>query len=110
MNDRNNLDMVAYCGLYCGNCGRFKRGRCEGCRAGGGFSRCPVRICCNSLNITSCAGCNEFKMPADCKKLNNFISKVFGFIFGTDRVGNIAGIRDMGIDAWVAKKRVSDKP
>jgi len=110
MESQNNIDLVAYCGLYCGNCGQYKRGKCAGCRAGGGFSRCAVRKCCNTLEISSCADCGQFEQLADCKKLNGFISKIFGFIFGSDRLGNIAGIREYGLDAWVAKKQLTDKP
>ena len=33
MIDRQGIaELVAGCGLYCGKCGAFRKGRCKGCR------------------------------------------------------------------------------
>ena len=91
----DKTQLVAYCGLYCGNCGAYKKGRCKACKDGGGFSSCKVRLCCVDREYQSCGECEEY---LDCKMLNNFISKIFGFIFRSDRKGALGAIREVGIE------------
>jgi len=43
-------------------------GACVGCRAGGGWSGCPMRKCCSGNGLKSCYECG--KMP--CKELLKF--------------------------------------
>jgi hypothetical protein len=47
----------------------------------------------------SCADCTEFSDPMACRKFNNFMSKIFGLIFRSDRNACIKQIREMGIEA-----------
>ncbi len=100
----DKTQLVAYCGLYCGGCGRYKKGKCKACKLGGGFSRCKVRICATDRGFQSCAECAEV---IECKEFNSFISKVFAFIFRSDRKGSLAQIRDMGIEKWAEERDVS---
>ena len=90
--------LVAYCGLYCGACGAYRRERCPGCHGNEKASWCKVRACCIEHGFASCADCNEFTNPNDCRKFNNFISKVFGFIFRSDRAACNRQIRQLGVD------------
>jgi len=46
----------------------------------------------------------------ECDQLNNFFSKVFGFIFRTDRIGNLERIREIGLEAFKAEKASDDRP
>ncbi len=92
--------LVAYCGLFCGTCGAYRRGRCVGCLEGGGYSSCRVRACCVVKEYRTCADCDEY---LDCKKLYNFISRIYGLVLRTDRRGNLRGIRVDGIEEWAAK-------
>jgi hypothetical protein len=91
-----DVKLVARCGLYCGACGAYRRGRCAGCADGPKFACCPVRKCCVDNNYASCADCREFANPRDCKKFNNFISRLFGLIFRSDRAACIEQIRVKG--------------
>ncbi len=103
---------VGACGLFCSNCGSFKRGRCKGCQIEPGFKRCAVRLCCIEKGITICAGCSEFESPRDyheCKKVNNFIARIFSFVFGTKRPEALAMLRDQGRDAYLASKEGTKK-
>ena len=79
--------IVAYCGLVCSDCGAYKKGRCGGCHSekpmNGG---CKVKPCAKDRGYCTCAECSEFDNLKDCKKLNNFISKIFGFVFRLDRL------------------------
>jgi hypothetical protein len=57
---------------------------------------------------TSCAGCGEFEDPRSCKMFNNFISKIFGFIFRSDRAACIDQIKEIGIQGH-AQKMAAEK-
>ncbi len=103
---------VAACGLFCSNCGKFKRGRCKGCQIEPGFKRCAVRLCCIEKGATTCADCNEFEAPRDyheCGKLNSVIARIFSFIFGTNRFAALTVLRDRGKEAYLASKEGTKK-
>lgn len=87
----------AYCGLYCGGCGRYKKGRWKRCRDDGGYDSCKIRKCAKDRGYFTCAECGEF---LECKKLDNFISKIFSFLFKSDRVGNLKEIKGIGVEKW----------
>ena len=103
---------IAPCGLFCSNCKKLIAGRCMGCQVEPGFGRCAVRLCCIDKHITTCAECPDFAAPRDfreCKKLDNFIAKFFALIFGSDRPGALALLRDQGAEAYFAAKRQTGK-
>jgi len=106
MTEENNKNLVAYCGLYCGSCGSYTKRRCKSCKSGGGFSSCKVRICCEEKNYETCAECKDFQT---CKILNNFISKIFGFIFRTNRLSNLTEIKDKGILVFAEERSKTGK-
>jgi hypothetical protein len=105
-----DVKLVARCGLYCGACGAYLRQRCGGCHDKPKFSSCPVRKCCIENNYASCAECQTFSNPHDCKKFNNFISKLFGLIFRSDRCACIAQIREKGLQAHADVMAASQTP
>jgi len=90
--------LVAYCGLYCGACPSYTKGKCKGCQENSKATWCSVRSCCIENSFSSCAECRDHSDPNDCKKFNNFMSRLFGFVFKSDRVACIAQIRQAGID------------
>ena len=100
----DNSSLVAYCGLVCGNCGAYRRKRCKGCKMGGGFHACPVRRCCQEKSLAVCAGCHEHSRYEDCKRLNNFISKIFSLIFRTNRPGNLREIDQVGLENFANQR------
>ena len=89
--------LVARCGLYCGACGSYMRGRCPGCRENAKAKWCKVRSCCGERLFASCADCTEFPDPRGCRDFNNFMAKLFGFILRSDRAACIDQIRRLGI-------------
>lgn len=109
----SNPDLVARCGLYCGACGAYRRGRCPGCHEKEKASWCKVRSCCLDHDYTTCADCREFSDPNECKKFNNLIAKFFGLVFRSDRAGCIRQIRETGVsshaDEMTKQKRPSIK-
>ncbi len=100
MADQNIVQLVAYCGLYCGACGAYKKKKCPGCAANEKASWCKVRKCCIEKKIKSCADCADMADKASCGKLNNFISKTIGLFTRSDRPGCIRKIVELGYDHY----------
>lgn len=94
----SNSELVAYCGLYCGACRSYLKGKCPGCHNNEKASWCKIRSCCKEKNISSCASCETHINPDDCKKFNNLIAKFFGLVFRSDRAACIRQIRKHGLE------------
>lgn len=90
-------NLIAFCGLYCGACRSYLKGKCPGCRDNIKASWCKVRLCCMENRIPGCADCKTMEFM-ECKKYNNFISKAFGYIFNSDRSACIGRIKEIGYD------------
>lgn len=97
-NDMENVQ-VAYCGLYCGACRSLKKGKCPGCEGNEKASWCEIRKCCRQNGYATCADCTLIPL-GDCKKYNNFIARVIGFLTRTDRSKCIDCIKEMGVEAF----------
>ena len=98
--------VLAYCGLVCSQCGAYLNQRCRGCYSDKPMSlNCKVKPCAQEKNYSSCAECKDFADFKKCKKLNNWISKIFGFIFRTDRIANLNQIREIGLDRFKKEKQ-----
>ena len=104
MNTTESVDgsLIAACGLFCGNCGKYLKEKCPGCAANTKATWCKIRSCCIKKNIANCSACQEFVNPAECAKYNNFISRVIEFFFSSDRSLNIDYIRQNGEEKFVA--------
>lgn len=109
----SDAGLVAYCGLYCGACGAYLRDRCPGCHENQKAAWCRIRSCCRTKNYASCAECDEHKDPNDCRLFNNWIAKLFGLVFRSDRAGCIRQIAEIGLaghaDTMTAMRRPSIK-
>jgi hypothetical protein len=92
--------LIAFCGLYCGACGRYVNEKCPGCRENEKASWCGVRACCLERGRAGCAGCDEFPAVRECGKFNNFMARIFGFLFRSDRAACVEYIREKGRDAF----------
>jgi hypothetical protein len=92
----SNPDLVAYCGLYCGACKAYKSGRCPGCQKNEKAKWCKVRSCGMAAGYATCADCVEHTDPRGCDKYHNLISRIFGFVFRSNRAACIARIREVG--------------
>lgn len=110
----SDAELVAYCGLYCGACKAYLLERCPGCHKNEKASWCKIRTCCMGRSYSSCAECKDFKEPKECGKFNNFISKVFGFLFRSDRAACIRQIKKNGLkghaDIQAKEKKHSIRP
>lgn len=93
-------EMVSACGLYCGACHKFKKGRCPGCRDNHKASWCKIRPCAASKGISTCADCPEVADVMACKKFNTLVSRFFALVFRSDRQASLALISDIGPEAY----------
>jgi hypothetical protein len=105
-----DVNLAAYCGLYCGACGAFRRERCPGCHENKKATWCKVRACCIENGYSTCAECRIVPDPRDCRKFNNFISKLFGLIFSSDRRACILQIREVGLQGHVDRMAALQSP
>lgn len=91
---------VSFCGLYCNNCRKYKKGRCPGCLKNEKATWCKIRKCCMKHSYRTCAECREMT-PRQCKNYNNIFAKFFEVVFKSDRKGSIDYIREHGIVPYV---------
>jgi len=91
--------LIAYCGLYCGACRRYTSGKCPGCHDNVKATWCRLRSCCMENNIASCADCKTVG-HAQCEYFNNFMGKLFGVLFNSDRGKCIERIKEVGYLAY----------
>jgi len=107
--ERNDFE-VAYCGLACSNCGMYLKGKCQGCHSDKPMNRnCKMKACASERQYTTCADCTEFSNLKVCRKLNNLVANFFGFIFRTNRIGNLIRIRDVGLEEFKEEKHKEGK-
>ncbi len=102
----SDVKQIAACGLYCAACGAHRKGRCPGCAGNVKATWCKVRSCCVGKSIGSCAECAEYPEPRDCRKFHNPISRLFGFIFRSDRRACVLRLREVGPAAYAAEMAV----
>lgn len=88
-------NLVAYCGLYCGACKKYLSLKCPSCHKNQKATWCDVRSCCMQDGKWSCANCSIYFDINDCKMFNNFFSKLFWFIFKSDRKACINRIEEI---------------
>ncbi len=104
------VTLVAACGIYCGNCSKYKKGNCPGCTKNDKASWCKIRICTKESGYITCAECKDYSDVYECGKFNTFLSKVFAFIFKSDRKASIKRIEEIGPDAYAEEMDASGKP
>ncbi|MDD2516527.1 MAG: hypothetical protein PHO80_06065 [Candidatus Gracilibacteria bacterium] len=95
-----NSDLVAYCGLFCGECRAYKAGKCPSCAKNEKATWCKVKSCCENNKYKSCADCKTYSDPEECKFFNNFFSKLFKFLFKSNRKGCICKIKEVGPEKY----------
>jgi len=102
MEAQENIQLIAYCGLYCGNCGSYKKGKCPGCAKNEKAGWCKIRSCCMENNYASCANCT-ITTPEQCKQHNSLISKFFSLVFKSDRPASLRYIRENGSMQYISR-------
>lgn len=97
---QHDLSLIAKCGLYCGNCKSYTKGKCKGCEANEKATWCKTRTCCIENKYDTCANCKT-TTPRECKKFSNFISSIFEVVFRSDRKASIEYIKSQGKEAYI---------
>ena len=97
---KKDPNLVAFCGLYCGACKRYLKEKCPGCQGNEKATWCAVRKCCLENNHRSCADCRVYATASECKKFKNLMSKLFAFLFGSDRQACIDAIKERGYENY----------
>ncbi len=92
--------LVACCGLYCGACGSYRKGKCPGCAKNEKAAWCKVRSCCIDSKYGSCADCAQMSDFMECGKFNNFVSKLFAVFLRSNRPACIRAIKKDGREAF----------
>jgi hypothetical protein len=117
--ETNDLNLLAYCGLYCGGCSfkvafqeknrehllampkKYEKYKdvelvdCAGCRVEDRCGECLIRKCAQEKKLTYCGDCEEFP----CKRINDFSSD--GIFHHFETIENIKNIQKNGIDSWL---------
>ncbi|MBY8982297.1 MAG: DUF3795 domain-containing protein [Candidatus Lokiarchaeota archaeon] len=109
LDQNKGLDLVSYCGIYCGACPGFHKGRCNGCRSVKTKSkpkrRCGynIRNCCEDKKLKYCGQCEQYP----CFKINKLINSQKGrkeYDYRHNIPKNFMIIRKEGIDVWLKKQ------
>ena len=95
-------ELVARCGLYCGACGSYLKGRCPGCRENAKATWCRVRTCCQERSYASCADCADHPDPASCSRFDNVVSRALAIVFNSNRRACVLKIRELGPQGYAA--------
>lgn len=98
-----DLSLVGYCGVYCGACASYRRGKCPGCEENEKAGSCRIRACCDVNMFPTCASCTQYVDVRDCTKFNNFFSKLKGFMSRSDRHACVEQIREVGLERHAAR-------
>ena len=102
-NITTDSELVSYCGLYCGACKKYISNKCEGCHDNTKATWCKVRSCNRERRYATCAECVDHPNEKECKKFNNAISKIIGFVLRSDRAACITQIKNLGLQGHAEK-------
>lgn len=97
----NNCNLVAPCGLYCGECLGFQDGRCQGCLSRKGlclkYSKiCKIYDCClNEKKIRFCNECKNFP----CENFDFFKDGEYDWF--SEVVTNLKIIKRVGVEKFL---------
>lgn len=104
-----NTQLISYCGLYCGSCPKYLKGKCPGCEENEKATWCKIRTCCREKGIASCADCDEYTDVRECRYHKGIMSKVMSVLFNSDRPAAISIIQQHGYEKfanYMAENRI----
>jgi len=100
----SNSNLIAPCGLYCGECLGFQDGRCGGCISRKGlclkYSKiCKIYYCCvDKRKFRFCNQCNDFP----CENFKFFEDREYDWY--SEVVRNLQRIKKIGIENYLNKE------
>jgi hypothetical protein len=98
----NKENLISYCGVNCGACPSYLKGKCKGCRGNTpdfsvGLPSCKMKSCCVENGYTTCANCTKHESVDDCKIFNPLFFRFGEFIAGISRKKGLEMIKKEGI-------------
>ena len=103
-------NLTAKCGLYCGACPFYLKGKCGGCEKNVKAEKwCKVRTCNRQNHTANCARC-AIDSVESCKIYNNPWARFFSFIFRSNRPACIARIRAVGEEVFAREMAERGRP
>jgi len=99
----DNKNLIAPCGLYCGECSGFQDGLCEGCLSRKGLCLkytkiCNIYSCCvDERKLSFCSECKDFP----CKKFTKFFNTPVWYNEVTD---NLKRIKKIGAEKFLKEQ------
>jgi len=103
----NSTELIGACGLYCGACRKYRKGRCPGCASQADSvlekwpQRCRIRRCCREQAFHTCAECDTDVTV--CRHHNTFVNRLVSTMFNSDRAACIRYIRKNGEERYATK-------
>lgn len=99
--------LVSPCGLFCGECNRYKKGKCPGCADNIKATWCKIRSCTERQGAATCADCTAYDDVNECAKFNTIFSKFFYYVFRSDRKASLERISQVGIAEYSQEMNVA---
>jgi len=102
----SSTELIGYCGLYCGACRNYLKGKCPGCKRiekdgkqasrlrRKAIERCAIRRCSSNTGYTTCAQCGI--NIERCPYRNTLASKLQTWLHGSNHHACISYIREKG--------------
>lgn len=100
---KDDAELVARCGLYCGTCGAYLKEKCSGCAGDEKAGWRKAHSCSKERGYRTCAECTDFNSFEDCGKIDNFISKVISLFTHSDRPASLRRIKEIGCAAYASE-------
>ena len=99
----NNQNLIAPCGLYCGECKAFQNERCRGCISRKGLCLkytkiCKIYSCCaERRKLRFCGECKDFP----CEKFTKFFNTLAWY---NEVVNNLIRIKKIGAEKFLKEQ------
>ena len=99
----NDQDLIAPCGLYCGECEAFQDGRCGGCISRKGLCLkyteiCKIYSCCiDGRGLRFCGECQDFP----CEKFTKFVNTP---VWYNEVVDNLKKVKKIGAGRFLKEQ------
>jgi len=110
--ESKNLDLLSYCGLYCGACPSYHLGTCLGCRSENKNQKrtskwsCKIRLCCkDEKELFYCGKCSEFPCIKISNKLINSHPNDLKFTYRHEIPNNVENINTVGFYQWIKAQK-----
>lgn len=112
--EQGDINLISYCGLYCGACPKYVKNQCFGCKGDNsqcaiGYKACKVRPCCIENGYSSCAECEKYDSVKECQIYNPILVRFGQFITRTSRRKGIEMIKEKSVESFITYMKEYNK-